>query len=264
MGEEDKKFRAPAFRKIMSLAGQAIHKYNMIADGDRLLVGISGGKDSLMLMHVLEMLRRRAPIDFELFPVCFFPGFTEFNIDVLKEYFQRQGWVLNVVSLDVPAIITEKHAEDQPCVLCSRLRRGHLYGEADRLNCGKIVLGQHLDDLCVSLLIGLFRGQGMMTMGPNVAGDQESKRVIRPLAMTPESLIRDAMGAFEFPSCGECHYKALLDRDGDRAFFKRMLEDLSVRIPDVRQYMLHSMSDLRLEHLLDTRYIGGKKNADRK
>ena len=255
MSEEDKKFRTSAFRKILRLTGQAIHKYQMVEDGDRLLVGVSGGKDSLMLMHALETLRRRAPVKFELIPVCFYPGFTEFNLELLRDYFKSQGWELQVVSLDVPAIIAEKQAEDQPCVLCSRLRRGHLYGEADRRQCGKIVLGQHLDDLCVSLLIGLFRGQGMMTMGPNVAGDHGDKRVIRPLAMVPESLIREAMVPFGFPSCGECHYKAMLDRDGDRAFFKNLLSELSQRIPDVRQYMLHSMGDLRLEHLLDPRYL---------
>ena len=260
MNEEDKKFRTTAFRKILRLTGTAIHRYDMIHDGDRILVAVSGGKDSLMLLHVLEKLRQRAPVKFELVPVTFYPGFTEFNLEGLRSYLTEQGWNLQVVSLDIPAVLADKGITEQPCVLCSRLRRGHLYGAADRWQCGKLALGQHLDDLCISLLIGLFRGQGLMTMGPNVAGDRDGKRIIRPFAMVPEALIREAMTPFAFPSCGDCQYKVQLEQDGDRAFFKRMLADLEQRIPDVRQYMLHSMSDLRPEHLLDPRFLGRRSN----
>ncbi|MDD3119346.1 MAG: ATP-binding protein [Victivallales bacterium] len=255
MNPDAEKFSTPAFRKILRLAGTAIARYEMIRNGDRILVGVSGGKDSLLLLQVLAQLRRRAPVDFELVPVCFYPGFPEFNLDGLRSWLAGQGWELQVVTLDIPAIIAAKGAEEQPCVLCSRLRRGHLYGAADRWHCNKLALGQHLDDLCVSLLIGLFRGQGLMTMGPNVPGDRDGKRIIRPLATTPEALIRTAAAPFNFPSCGDCHYKTQLERDGDRAFFRRLLIELEQRIPRVREYMLHSMGDLRPEHLLDLRFL---------
>ncbi len=244
-----------AFKKLVSLTGEGIHEYSMISDGDRLLVGVSGGKDSLMLMHVLSVLQSRAPVKFDLVPVCFNPGFSGFNLEGLTAYFSTCGWSLDIVDFDVEAVLKEKNFENQPCVLCSRLRRGMLYGEADQRKCNKIVLGQHLDDICVSLMISLFRGHGVTTMGPNVPADSSSKRVIRPLALAPESLIIEAAILFQLPSCGDCLYKDQLKNTGDRAYFAGMLEALEQRIPNVRQCMLRSMSDLRPEFMLDRKFL---------
>lgn len=255
MGQTDDPRRSKVFRRIVSLAGEAIVRYRMIAEGDRLLVGVSGGKDSLMMMHVLEHFRCCAPVRFDLVPVCFDPRFPGFNLDVLQDYCRDQGWPLEIISLDVATIIREKQAEAHPCVFCSRLRRGHLYGEADRRGCGKIVLGHHLDDLCVSMLISLFRGQGITTMGPNVPADSGSKRLIRPLAVVPEALLSEAGKLFGLPRCGECVYKAQLERDGDRAYGKRLLAQLEQRIPDIRQTMLRSMQNLQTGFMLDLNFL---------
>ena len=237
------------------MTGEAIHDYSMISDHDRLLVGVSGGKDSLMLMHVLTYLQHRAPVNFELVPVCFDPGFPGFNIDNIQRYFTERDWQLEVIEFDVETVLKEKHSEHQPCVLCSRLRRGWLYGKADRQECGKVVLGHHLDDICVSLLMCMFRGHGMKTMAPNTAADASSKRLIRPLAYVPESLLREAAEIFDLPLSGECIYKEQLEASGDRAFFGSMLKDLEQRIPHVRQCMLSSMKDIRPEFLLDKKFL---------
>jgi tRNA 2-thiocytidine biosynthesis protein TtcA len=243
------------FKKICRLAGQAVQKYRMIADGDRILVGLSGGKDSFMLMHVLEALRRKAPVDFTLEAVTFDPGFEGFNADLIAEYCQHNGWAHHIVKLSVKDLLEEKAAEQRPCMLCSRLRRGNLYTKAEELNCRKIALGHNLDDIAVSLLIGLFRGQGLTTMGPNVPTDERDLRVIRPLAFVPEAMVVDAACEFEFPVAGECVYKAYLDEKGDRAYFMNLLDQLEQRIPNVRQQMLSSMSDVRPSYLLDPRFI---------
>jgi len=247
--------KSKVFRRIVSLTGEAIGQFKLIGEGDRLLVGVSGGKDSLMLLHVLAHFQRCAPIRFSVIPICFDPQFPGFNLDVLQAYCQSQNWELRVVSLDMATLLREKGREDHPCVLCSRLRRGHLHGEADRLGCHKIVLGHHLDDLCVSLLISLFRGQGITTMGPNVPADGGSKRIIRPLALTPEALLKEAALLFGLPHCGECIYKEQLERDGDRAWGKRLLLQLEERMPHIRQQMLRSMRNLQTGYMLDPRFL---------
>ena len=248
-------YKSKVFKKIVSLAGEAIHDYAMISNHDRLLVGVSGGKDSLLLMHVLTYLQHRAPVSFELVPVCFDPGFPGFNIDGTRKYFAEQDWKLEVIEFDVGTVLKEKHFEQQPCVVCSRLRRGWLYGRADKLSCGKIALGHHLDDICVSLLMCMFRGHGIKTMPPNTAADASSKRLIRPLAYVPEALLQEAVEIFALPLSGECIYKEQLEASGDRAFFGSMLKNLEQRIPHVRQCMLRSMKDIRLEFLLDEKFL---------
>ena len=111
------------FRRIMRYAGEAVVKYRMITDGERILLGVSGGKDSLTLLHVLRQLQARAPIDFEIVAVTFDPQFSGFNSAVIQEYCNDLGVEHHVVSLGMRQILLEKSAEKHPCVLCSRLRR---------------------------------------------------------------------------------------------------------------------------------------------
>lgn len=242
-----------AFRELCRLAGKAIHRYRMIGGGERILLGLSGGKDSLTMMHVLVALRRRAPVDFELIPAVFDPGWPEFGLPELADYCRRADWQLAVAAAPVADILREK-GEKNPCMLCSRLRRGHLYKLAGALSCTHLALGQHFDDAAVSFLISLVRGQGLTTMGPNVAARRETLRIIRPLILAPESLIAEAAAAFDFPAAGNCRYRAQLDADGDRAYFKRLLQQLETRIPHYRSQMLHSLENIREEHLFDRRF----------
>jgi len=243
------------FKKICKKATKAIKTFNMIEEGDKIMVGLSGGKDSMMLMHVMTHLQRRAPIKFELCAGTFDPGFNEFNGEALKNYALEQGWEYHVTELDMQPILDEKSNGRNPCSLCSRLRRGNLHGLMDELGCTKLVLAQHLDDICNSLLIGLFRGHGLKTMGPNVAADGGKKRLIRPLAFTPEQWIIKAKEMFEFPKTGECDYEHLVETTGDRAYFANWLVELEKRFPHVRETMLASMMDVRTDHLLDTKLL---------
>jgi tRNA 2-thiocytidine biosynthesis protein TtcA len=247
--------KSKIFRKICRLAGQAIDKYRMIAAGDHLLVGLSGGKDSMILMHVLHELQRKAPLEFKITGISFDPCFPGLDFAPLADYAKVNNWIYHKTAMRVKDELKAQASEKRPCSLCSRLRRGALYAEAAKLGCGKIALGQHLDDICVSLLIGLFRGHGLTTMGPNVPSDADSRRVIRPLAFVPESLLREAAAEFAFPQCGDCHYKPYLDENGDRAFFENHLKQLEQKIPHVRQNMLRSMSDVRPGYLLDPQFI---------
>ncbi len=254
MADTDKPEKTAAFSRICRLAGKAVGRYRMIAGGEKILVGVSGGKDSLMLMHVLAYMQRRSPVKFQLVPAVFDPGFPGFGLDVLQEYCRKHGWELQVLSLNMEQIIREKNIKS-PCMMCSRLRRGLLYSLAGKLNCSRLALGQHLDDIEASFLMSLARGQGITTMGPNVPAESAGLRVIRPLALVPEALIKEAAAAFNLPVCGKCIYEPELDRDGDRAYFKKQLDMLEARIPHVRSNILRSLGNIQTEYLLDERFL---------
>jgi tRNA 2-thiocytidine biosynthesis protein TtcA len=247
--------RHDAFAVICKLAGRAIGHYRMIAAGDRLLVGLSGGKDSLILMHVLTRLQHRAPIRFELHAVTVDMGFSGFHGEQLDAYCRTQGWPYERICFPGKQLLAEKLPEERPCSLCSRLRRGQLHATADRLNCNVIVLGQHLDDLCVSLLMSLCRGGGIKTMGPHVAADGGTKRLIRPLCEVTEQLLREAAGDFRLPEFGACDFLPEIDAGGDRAYLERLLEQLEERFPGIRHNLMRSMTTVQLTHLLDPRYL---------
>ena len=227
----------------------------MIRAGDRILVGLSGGEDSMVLMHVLEHLRRRSPVPFSLHGVFVDLGFADSGGEELARYCSGRGWNFEIVHLDGIGILREKQAEERPCALCSRLRRGQLHAVADRRDCGVIALGHQLDDLCVSFLLALFRGQGLKTMGPNVPADAGSKRLIRPLCTTDKALVRAAAARFDFPPVRKCPYADKLEKDGDRAYLERLLGQLEPRFRHLRRTMLRSLRDLRPEHLLDKRFL---------
>jgi tRNA 2-thiocytidine biosynthesis protein TtcA len=255
--------RRTPFQRVCAQVGHAVRDYRMIVDGDRLLVGLSGGEDSLILMHVLHYLQRRAPVRFEILAATVDMGFAGFDGPALSAYCATQGWQHELIRLDGVRLLEEKNTAKRPCALCSRLRRGKLHGAADRLACTKIVLGQQLDDLAVSLLMSLFRGNGIKTMGPHVAADAGSKRLIRPLCYVPKSLIHEAALSFGFPPIKSCPYGPLLEESGDRALLYRLLGDLEARFPSLRQNLLASLKHVEPEHLLDARFISALQGPGR-
>ena len=247
--------RNPRFRAISRLAGEAIGTYRMIVPGDKILVGLSGGKDSLSLMHVLEHLRRRSPVPFSIVAATFDPGFDGLDVAGIRAYCERQGWAHRVASCPVAEMVRGRGLEEIPCSFCSRLRRGYLYRLAGEEGCTKLALGQHLDDVCASLLMSLFRGGGLKTMGPNILGDGGRIRVIRPLCLVTEAALKELAGELEYPDFGRCDYEDRLDAEGDRAFLETLVAQLDQRFSNVRAHMLHSLGDVRLRHLFDRRYL---------
>lgn len=243
------------FARICKDATRAAVTYRMLEAGDHVLVGVSGGEDSLTLMHVLSELRRRSPFPFRLTAATVDLGFGTFDLRTLEDYCRTYGWDFQAVRLDGYALLQSHHAEDRPCAMCSRLRRGQLHALADRLGCNKIALGQQLDDLCVSLLIALFRGGGLKTMGPNVPADAASKRLIRPLCLVAKDRIHELAELAHYPHIKSCPYEEQLRNDGDRYYLEQLLRQLEPRFRDIKSAMLHAMGDVRLAHLLDTRYL---------
>lgn len=249
------------YAHLCRLAGKAVDDFEMIEEGDRLLVCISGGVDSMMLMHVVDRLQKRAPIRFEVFAVTIDEGFDGIDHAPLADYAAAQGWHMKIVHTPIARLIVEKGCESKPCGLCSRLRRGFIHGYADEMRCNKLVLGHHRDDLCVSLLMGLFRGTGLKTMGPNVPADGGTKRIIRPFCYAPKDLIETSARQFGFPEVGTCDYSDHLTEAGDRAFLERLLPTLQEQFPQLGKNMLNSMADLRPDYLLDRRLLEFKRNS---
>lgn len=244
-----------ALERLRRLAGKASADYRMIQPGDKLLVGVSGGKDSLVLLHVLSAIKAKSPFSFSLIAATFDPGFSGFGAGETAAYCQSLGIEHHIIPFDMPGLLAEKGNPESPCVLCSRMRRGCLYTFARNSGCNKLVLGQHMDDVVISFLISLSRGEGLTTMGPNVPSEDGSLRVIRPLIYARESLVAEAASDLEMPVRGECQYKEYLSENGARAYFKDLLETMEQRIPDIRSHILHSLTDVRPEYLLDKRFL---------
>ena len=239
------------FKKLCRLAGECIKRFNLINDGDRILVGLSGGKDSFALVHLLEHFRKAAPINFEFVTATFDPGFPGFNAEKIARFCKEKNWEHHTVKLDIPQIITDKQMTGNPCMLCSRLRRGHLYKLAGICNCNKLALGQHLDDIIASFMMSLCRGQGLTSMAPLVKPkNPEHPQVIRILALAPEKLISEYASTLAVPlDCGKCLYHEQL-LSGDRALFGKLINSLEKQIPELRSNIARSLGHVELEHLL--------------
>ena len=254
--------RDKEFKQLCRVVSEAVNRYAMLAEGDRVLVGLSGGEDSMTLMHAMGQLQRRAPIRFEVVAATVDMGFASFDAEALRQYCQQWQWPWEYVQMPGAELLREKGAEERPCAMCSRLRRGQLHAVADRLGCNKIALGQQLDDLCVSMLMALFRGGGLKTMGPNVAADAGTKRLIRPLCMLSKERIRKFSAKMAYPRVRSCPFHERLLAEGDRHYLEKLLEQLEGRFQNVRGAMLKGMGDVRLAHLLDKRYLDFTNTTD--
>ena len=251
-----------AFDKVCSMAARASAKYHMLQPGDRVLAAVSGGLDSLVMLETLALLQKKVPFEFELQAITFDPGFPEFNCRQIVDYCKSRQIKHSVIAMDIPSLLetSPDGRFRRPCVRCSRLRRGKLYGAAREMGVNKLALGHHADDLLESFIISLVRGQGLTTMGPNVRADEANEqngnlRIIRPLAMLEEKTVKTAAGCFDFPAAGVCPYQAELEASGDRAWAKRELARWQERIKDLKTLMLKSMGKVELDWLLDDRYI---------
>lgn len=241
---------ADDWSELRRLAGEAAVSYRMIGGGDRILVGASGGKDSFVLLHVLEHLRQVAPVEFSFAAATFDPGYPEFGTPEIAAYCREHGWEHHVVKLDIAALLREKDWEKSPCVLCSRLRRGKLYGLCRELGFNKLALGHHFDDLATSFLMSLCRGQGLTTMAPVVLPKEPDRpTVIRVLALAPEALIERCAEALGVPRYGLCRYREQL-KSGDRKYFRDLVDTLAQRIPDLRSNLRRSLAHVESDHLL--------------
>ncbi len=239
------------FRRIKKLTGRAIGDFNLIEDGDRIIVGISGGKDSYTLLHILESLRRRAPIRYELVAVNVDAGFPGFRKELIEAHLREYGYEYHLEMTNCSTIIDEKQRPGSSCcAFCARLRRGVLYTVADRLGCNKIALGHHLDDFIETLLLNQFYAGNLGAMSPKLQADNGRHTVIRPMVYVEESEIIEFAARNEFPViCCSCPEVGTVDQK--RQNMKRLIAELAKENPHIRKSMINALGNVQLRHLMD-------------
>ena len=237
-------------RKLGRAVSRAIADFGLIDDGDRILVAVSGGKDSYTMLHLLRELQRKAPVRFELKVVNVDQGHPGYPGHLLREYMAREGYDFTMIAENTYAIVTEKIPEGKTyCSLCSRLRRGILYRVAAELGCNKIALGHHRDDVLQTLMLNLLFAGKLASMPPKLVADEAECVVIRPLVYCAEEDIRAFSEAAGFPilPCDLCGSQDNLQRKQ----VGRMIDDLERQRPGTKAIMLAAVGNVRPSHLLD-------------
>jgi tRNA 2-thiocytidine biosynthesis protein TtcA len=236
-------------KKLSRGVGRAIADFSMIAEGDRVMVCVSGGKDSYTLLQLLRALQKKAPVRFELKVVNIDQGHPGYPAERLREYMAREQYDFTMVQEDTYSIVTEKIPAGKTfCSLCSRLRRGILYRVARELGCTKIALGHHRDDALQTLLLNLFFAGMLASMPPKLVS-QEGQVVIRPLVYCAEEDIAAYAQAAGFPilPCDLCGSQDNLQRK----IIGAMITELEAKHPGLKQSMLAALQNVRPSHLLD-------------
>lgn len=238
-------------KRLRRNVGEAIADFSMIEEGDRIMVCLSGGKDSYTLLEILRSLQKSAPINFSLIAVNLDQKQPGFPGHILPEYLESLGVEYKIVEEDTYSIVKEKIPEGKTtCSLCSRLRRGILYRTASELGCTKIALGHHRDDIIQTLFLNMFYGGKMKGMPPKLMSDDGKNIVIRPLAYCREKDIIRFSEAKQFPiiPCNLCGSQPNLQRQviGD------MLRDWDKRYPGRIETMFSAMQNIVPSHMADT------------
>jgi tRNA 2-thiocytidine biosynthesis protein TtcA len=246
-------YRSEIESRLAKRTTKAITDYQMIEDGDRIMVGLSGGKDSWALLQVLDVLRQRAPIRFSLIAVNVDSGYKDYKHDVIARTCEERGWEYRIEHTGIGEIIEDILDDDKtPCSLCARLRRGVLYRIADEVGASKIALGHHADDFIETLLLNLFFAGALKAMPAKLVSDNGAHVVIRPLVYIGEDEARVYAKESELPIIG-CCCPACGDLSLQRQRIKRLLTDLEVEHPGVKQSMLKALGNVAPRHLLDRR-----------
>ncbi|WP_422133210.1 tRNA 2-thiocytidine(32) synthetase TtcA [Endozoicomonas sp. ALD040] len=238
-------------KRLRREVGRAIAEYNMVEDGDRIMVCLSGGKDSYTLLDILLNLKTYAPVNFDLIAVNLDqkqPGFPE---HVLPDYLETLGIEYRVVEEDTYSIVKEKVPEGKTtCALCSRLRRGILYRTASELKVTKIALGHHRDDILETLFLNMFYGGKMKAMPPKLVSDDGQHTVIRPLAFCREKdIVRfSEFKAFPIIPCNLCGSQENLQREAIKAMFT----EWDKRFPGRMESMFRALRNVAPSHLADS------------
>lgn len=237
-------------KRLRHHTGKAIADFNMIEHGDKIMVCLSGGKDSYTMLDILLYLKAHAPIDFDIVAVNLDqkqPGFPE---EVLPTYLQEKGVEYRIIEEDTYSIVMDKIPEGKTtCSLCSRLRRGILYRVATELSATKIALGHHRDDLLETLFLNMFYGGRLKSMPPKLVSDDGKQVVIRPLAFCSESDIAEYAQLKRYPiiPCNLCGSQENLQRKA----VKTMLQEWNTAYPGRIESMFSALKNVVPSHLAD-------------
>lgn len=242
-------------KKIFKSVGRAIGDFNLIEEGDKILVAVSGGKDSWVMLYVMNELKKRAPVNFDIIAVNIDQGWAGFRQDIVEDFLDFHEIPFHMEDFNIAKIIEEKtEPGSTPCSLCSRLRRGSLYGLAEKLQCNKIALGHHLDDFIETLLLNSFFIGRLGSMAPKLKAEDGKNIVIRPLVYVHEKDIVAYSKEKQFPIvCCQCPLMCGETVHGDykRREIKKLLTQLEETIPNIKNSLMASLGNVHPSHLLD-------------
>lgn len=248
-------------KRLLRDVGRAVAGFNLIEEGDRILVGVSGGKDSFTLLRLLQLLQRSSRVRFSLLACNLDQGHPGFPAAQLEEYLRGTGAEVLMLRENTYAAVKRLVPEGKTaCSVCSRLRRGILYGAAQAHGCSKIALGHHRDDLVESLLLSMLFNGKLRSMPPRLQANDGKNVVIRPLCASAESEIAAfaRLSAFPIIPCDLCGAQENLQRKR----VKKLLDELQAQHPGVRASLFAAMGNVMPEHLLDRRLTRSARGAD--
>ena len=251
-----KKFRKEIWTKFVL----ALKRYNLVEEGDKIAVCVSGGKDSILLAKLMSLLKRFSEVNFDVVYLSMNPGYSEKNLKQIKE---------NTTLLDIPLHIFEsdifdsvKNVEKSPCYLCARMRRGYLYNEAQKLGCNKIALAHHFNDVIETTLVGMFYGAQIQAMPPKLRSKNfEGMQLIRPLYFIEEKdiLAWKEYNNLKFLQCA-CHFTENLGEDeispSARLNVKNLIKELKEKIPDLENHIFKSIHNCNVDTMVGIKYKG--------
>ncbi|GMR07580.1 MAG: tRNA 2-thiocytidine(32) synthetase TtcA [Gammaproteobacteria bacterium] len=240
-------------KKLMHYIGKAIADYSMIQHGDRLMLCLSGGKDSFTLLHLLHKMKIRAHLKFELLSFTLDQSQPGWDDTGLRDWLEQRGYQYDILKKDTYSIVIDKIPEGKTyCSLCSRLRRGNIYAYAERNGYNKIALGHHRDDLIESLLMSILYSGRISSMPPKLLTDNKKHVVIRPMAYCQEDDIREYAEQQQFPiiPCNLCGSQ----QNMTRAKVKDLIRNLAEENPKIPGNILASLGNVSLTQLMDHRH----------
>jgi tRNA 2-thiocytidine biosynthesis protein TtcA len=244
-------YRTPLEARVAKKVTTAIIEHQLVEDGDRIMVGLSGGKDSWALLQILDVLRKRAPIDFSIVSVNVNSGYAGYKHEEITRACAERGWECHIEHTTIGAVMDDILDDgDTPCSLCARLRRGVLYRLARQHSATKIALGHHLDDFIETALLNLFFQGSLKAMPARLLSDNRQHVVIRPLVYVTEAEARGYTEEAGLPVIG-CCCPVCGDLSLKRQRIKRLIASLEVEHPDIKQSMIAALGKVVPSHLLD-------------
>ncbi len=219
-------------RRLLSVLRRAIEDYEMIEEGDKIAVGLSGGKDSLALLYAMSELRKFYPLNFELYAITLDLGYPEFDATPLREFCEKIDVPFTLVKTQIAEIVFDIRKEENPCSLCAKLRRGALNNAAKDLGCSKILLGHHFDDVVETFMLSLMYEGRLSCFSPVTYLDRIGVTIMRPLVYTPEYEIKSFAKKYNLPIC-----KNPCKADGatKREEIKHLLENMRAENKDIKE-----------------------------
>jgi tRNA 2-thiocytidine biosynthesis protein TtcA len=246
---------------LLSRMGKAIKDFNMVEEGDRIAVGVSGGKDSYTLLYLLEEIRKKSPKKFEIVALNAHNGNKFYEWEKIEGFAKSVNVPFHLEKTSIIEIVMEKlRPNSYPCSFCARLRRAALYSAALNLNCNKLALGHHLDDAIETMLLNFFFQGSLKGMPPKLLAENRKIVVIRPLYYIPEPMIREFSEKMSYPII-DCACVISCDKQGERKEMKKVVEEISNRYPKARRSALNALKTVEPRYLADSKLYDFEKES---